>query len=460
MMNRTRFLFPALTAFLAAAFVGFTPPPTVADEPGPAVPPAATPPGDAGALSLPDDFFPILAWDPLHGWKEPHLERPNGLAGIAGCGFTIAGFVQPRDLPQCEQLGLSAILAPPDGDDPWFGPWRKLTDEQIEARVKAMIEQAGDRKSVLGYFLMDEPGTPSFPALGKAVAAVRKHAPGKLAYINLFPGYATLGAPDTSQLGAGSFTEYLERFVGEVHPQFLSYDNYMVQYSDDLQDRKKAASYFNDLLEVRRVALKHRLPFWNIVSSNQIRPGTPIPSPANLLFQSYTTLAAGGRGVSWYTYFASSSKARGYGYAPVDSDGHPTETWGCLQMVNRQIKTLGPRMNRLASTGVFFSSPPPVENLPLLPGRLVKDVVSRATARTPGDARLPVMVGEFAGGDGADYVMVVNLSLERSAHLRIETHKAYRRQEVASAEDGRWLPLDEPNGHWLVAGQGALIRLE
>jgi hypothetical protein len=155
---------------------------------------------------------------------------------------------------------------------------------------------------VLGCFIRDEPGALEFPYLAKLVAAVKRHDPGKLAYINLFPGYATLGARDTSQLQAETFTEYLERYVAQVKPQFISYDNYMVEYSQDLRDRVKAASYFRDLLEVRRVAMKHHLPFWNVVSSNQIRPFTTPPSPANLLLQAWTTLAAGGRGVSWFKY--------------------------------------------------------------------------------------------------------------------------------------------------------------
>src|SRR5262249_44872991 len=142
------------------------------------------------------------------------------------------------------------------------------------------------------------------------------YAPGKLAYINLFPDYATLGAPDTSQLGTPNYTEYLERFVTEVKPQLLSYDNYMVQYSMDLQDRAVAASYYRNLLEVRRVALEHQLPYLNIVASSQIRTDKAVPSPANLLFQAYTTLGAGYRGVTWYTYFGD-----GYAYAPLSKSG-------------------------------------------------------------------------------------------------------------------------------------------
>jgi hypothetical protein len=242
-------------------------------------------------------FFPIIPWDPLHGWSYPGTKPPGaGLAEVAACGFNMAGLVFPEDLQQCEKLGLSALLLPPDRmfTNYYFTTaWRTLSDEQIERRVQLMVRAGGQSRALAGYFIMDEPGVQDFPALAKAVAAVKKHAPGKLAYINLFPDYATLGAPDTSQLGASSCTEYLERFVREVRPQVISYDNYMVQYSGDLKDQAKAAGYYRNLLEVRRVALRHKLPYLNIVSANQQLPGMPVPSPANLAFQAYTTLAAG-----------------------------------------------------------------------------------------------------------------------------------------------------------------------
>ncbi len=406
------------------------------------------------------DFFPILPWSPVHGWRPPHGSPKYGVESMAECSFTVAGFARSEDLPLCERLGLAAIMAPPDDEIPWKRPWRTLADQEIDARVRAIVDWAGKSPAVMGYFIMDEPGTRDFAALAKAVAAVRKHAPGKLAYINLFPGYATIGAPDKSQLGAASFTEYLERYVAEVKPQFISYDNYMVQMADDLLDGKKTANYFNDLLEVRRVAMKHGLPFWNIVSSNQIRKYTTIPSPANMMLQAYTTLAAGGRGVSWYNYYGGSGSKPGYAYAPIDHTGNKTETWGYLRMVNHQIRTLGPIMNRLKSTGVFFSGPALVESLPLLPGRIVREVQAKASPRGFAAAALPVMVGEFQDTAGVDHLMVVNLSLERSANVRVQTHKAYAVKQVFSAQDGHTVPLDEENGLWLTAGQGALIRAE
>ena len=398
------------------------------------------------------DLYPILPWDVLHGWNwhEDRRNPKNGLNSIAECNFTLAGFVMPEDLPLCEKLGLHAIMAPLR-----FGNWREMKPDEIDRAVKEMVEAAGDSPAVLGYYIMDEPGSPAFPALAQAVAAVKKYAPGKLAYINLFPSYATVGAPDQSQLGTATYTEYLERFVNEVKPQILSYDNYMVQVSDDLTDERKARIYYADLLEVRRVAQKYGLPFWNIVSCNQIRKETTIPSPANLAFQAYTTLAAGGRGVSWFRYYQGR-----YDYAPVDHLDEKTLTWRYLQAANHQLKTLGPIMNRLTSTGVFFTSPSPVENLPLLPGKIVQEVQSTASPRGFSDAIPPIMVGEFQDEKGHDYVMLVNLSLEKSANIKIGTVKTRNVKQFFSPEDGRLLPLDEENGHWLLAGHGVLIKLD
>jgi hypothetical protein len=405
-------------------------------------------------LALPPDLFPIVTWDRQDSWRKFASSPEANLQTVSDCQFTVVGFVRPEDLPVCEKLGLLAIVAPSNPDKPWFRDWKNLSDEDIDRGVKAMVEESVNSTAVIGYAIMDEPGVAAFSKLAKAVAAVKKYAPGKLAHINLYPNYATLGAPDTSQLGTATYTEYLERFVTEVKPQFLCYDNYMVEYSDDLQDAKKAALYFANLLEVRRVAQKHGLPFWNVVCCNQIRKFTPIPSPANLALQAYTTLAAGGRGITWFKYHQG-----GYAYAPVDNSGRKTETWQYLQAVNAQVRTLGPIMNRLTSTGVFFPSPLD-KSLPLLPGRIIKHAQSKASSRGIAKMEPPLMIGEFIDEHGGDYVMVVNPSLERSTNVRLETIKAYKAKQVFSAVDGRLVPLDDKNGHWLVAGHGILVKLE
>lgn len=76
------------------------------------------------------------------------------------------------------------------------------------------------------------------------------------------------------------------------------------------------------------------------------------------------------------------------------------------------------------------------------------------------DAQPPIMVGEFRDSQGQNWVMLVNLSLEKSTNVRLTTVKSYERIEAISAEDGRSLPWDVQNGHWLLAGHGLLIRFE
>jgi hypothetical protein len=402
---------------------------------------------DASDLESPD-FFPILPWDPYHGWSVTPIERQlNGLDSIAACDFNMAGFVLPRDLARCRKLGLGAIVLPVDPaftNVQYIYNWKKLSDAEIDRRVKSLVAAAGTSTAIKGYFITDEPGASEFPALGKTVAAVKKYAPGKLAYINLFPDYATMGAPDISQLGTSNYTEYLERFVREVNPQVISYDNYMVQYSMDLKNQKAASDYFVNMLAVRRVALEHHLPYLNIVASSQLQPSSSIPSPANLAFQAYSTLAAGYRGVTWYTYFGDN-----YPYAPISKSGEKTLTWSWLNTVNHQVATLAPVMSRLTSTGVFFSDPPPAADLPRLPGDIVESVASSS----------PVMVGEFKHQNGGAYVMVVNLSLEKSIHFTLKTKSPEQPISIVSAIDGSFSPFNQKGGLWLAAGQGVLLVL-
>lgn len=397
---------------------------------------------DSATFDLPDNFFPILSWD-LPEWSAKPFSNPDhGLVSLDRCGFTTAAFVRPQHLAEVKRLGMQCILAPQE----FPIPWRKLSDEQIEATVKKMVDESAGNPSVMGYFLADEPGLPDFAALAKAVAAVKKLAPHKLAYINLFPDYATLGAPDLSQLGTANYTQYLERYVAIVKPQFLSYDNYRVLFTNDLQSAG-AADYFTNLLEVRRVALEHNLPFWNIVSSNRILPQTPVPSPANLLLQAYTTLAAGAKGLTWYTYYST-----GYLNAPIDANGNRTATWSYLRMVNEQIKLLGPILRPLKSTGVYFtkaaSAPLSGADLPALPGNWVQSIACAA----------PLMVGEFAAANGQQYAVIVNLSLRDSVSFKLTARDAKDEIREISVADASLIPLQPGNAEWLTAGQGMLLK--
>lgn len=405
---------------------------------------------DEGGVQWPKDFFPILPWDFL-GFPEYSLKD------VADCNFTIAGFVRPYDLHRVEENGLKAIIDLDLGN--WNRSmhrrqWRNLSNEEIDSYVKRLVVNAGNSEAILGFFIADEPSVLDFPFLGKAVEAIKKYAPGKLAYINLFPNYATLSTLDQmdSQLGTKTYLEYLERYVNEVKPQFISYDNYMTQYSGDLKNQKRVVSYFNNLLNVRSVAVKYGLPYWHIVSSNQVRKYTTIPSLPNMMFQAYTSLAAGFKGVSWYQF-----TQRGYDYSPVDKDQRKTPTYFYLKEVNRQILSLGLFLSNCESTGVYFSNMPSDSTLLSLPGAIVDSIKSEE----------PLMIGEFQDAENTQYVMVVNLSVERSASFSFSTKSGREKVYLVTPVEKGLEPVlrdRDINNHnnifWLTAGEGVLLKLQ
>jgi len=86
-----------------------------------------------------------------------------------------------------------------------------------------------------------------------------------------------------------------------------------------------------------------------------------------------------------------------------------------------------------------------------------------------------MMIGEFAGSAGKRYVMLVNLSLERSTHWKIKLKRGCSYETISAvdgkpfvevASKGKWLT---PYGHvgkkpkneceWLTAGEGVLLRI-
>jgi hypothetical protein len=424
---------------------------------------------DDGILSIEENPFDVnkfLIGRDFH--ENKFKDQDKGLKGMADCFFNIsdASDYKKQNFRLCRKLGLGVIVSA-EGKHKTGGDWMKMSDGEIDEYVRKMVEGAGKRKEIIGYHICDEPSSLAFPKLAVAVAAVRKYAPGKMATINLYPNYATLWTLDQikSQLGTRTYEEYLEDFVRIVKPDMISYDNYMVQFSMDQQEKSRAAQYYTNIMSVRKISLESQIPWWNVVSGNQIRFFTTIPTSANLLLQAYSSLAAGAGGVRWFTYWQG-----GYNYTPVNALEQKTFTWHYLREVNRQMSVIGPIVRKLKSTGVYFTDPAMDSSLPLLPGEHVLGVESEQ----------PLMIGEMLSEKGNRYIMVVNLSLEKSARFVLNTKIGNERLFVVSPTEEKPFfmeilshnsrnssikpkteeqeKLAGQKAYWLPAGQGVLIR--
>ena len=70
-----------------------------------------------------------------------------------------------------------------------------------------------------------------------------------------------------------------------------------------------------------------------------------------------------------------------------------------------------------------------------------------------------MMIGEFVSAKGTKYVMVINLSLEKTARFDLETKIAQEKiWTISVGEEGQLVQASHKNGIWLTAGQGVLIK--
>ena len=361
-------------------------------------------------------------------WGRTPGERAV-LKEIRECGFNLAGFVAPEHLDMVHEAGLKGIVFEKNAHV--TNAAAQLGKKEISRRVDALARRVKTHPAAFGYYLRDEPGAGIYPGLKKWVAQYRKSAPEALAYINLFPDYAS-----PAQMNAPTYAEYLESYLQIVRPKFISYDHYALMGDGSLR-----GSYFKNLEAVRTAARRHKVPFWNIVLSNA-HFNYAEPTEAGLRFQLYTTLAYGARGISYFTYFAPSTG--NYRLAPVDQFGNKTPTWDMLRSVNLQLHRLGPVYVGLKSLNVFHH--------PDVPEGCSGMQTSRLLSKLSGGS---LLVGEFEGPGARNFVLVMNKSLQSSTTFNLQFKKPGEVLQV-NAYTARIEPCAGENV-WLAPGQGMLL---
>jgi len=380
----------------------------------------------SGTQALSDtNFFPIMAWNSV-------AKDPATLQKMRECGLTIAGFVAPGTLDACRAAGLRAIVsdARASGYD-----WRNVDAAKARKNIASLAAKVGRHPALYGYYLRDEPDAGMFAGLATVASLIRELSPGKWPYINLFPDYATPG-----QLGTPDYSEYLEQFIATCHPSIISYDNYSL-----MDDGSVRENYWSNLEAVRAACQKHGIEFWNIVLSVAHFSYREL-NAADYRFQVYSTLAYGGRGIAYFTYFT--SPTGNYRMAPIDQFGHPTPTWYFMQQVNLQIQKLAPTLLQLSSDAVYHFGQIPSGAHGPPPNSLVSSA--------GGDSFL---AGDFTHRDGSRYLMIVNKDLAKSRPCSPQFRKAARRVQHVSAYNDGSTPF-EGEDVWLPPGGGLLLKVE
>jgi len=379
--------------------------------------------------------FAVMAWG-----SSP--SDPEQLRLMKEAGLNISGFCRVADLDKVQAAGLSCFVSDKraNGYD-----WEKLPPEaEIRRNIAELAREIADNPAALGFYLRDEPHASLMPGLGRVAALLREAMPGKWPYVNLFPYRVSL-----ERLGAPSYDAYVCMLVDVLEQPFLSYDNYSLVGGQMLD-------YFYTNLEIiRRISLETGRPFWNCILANA-HFNYMEPSDATFNLQVYATLAYGGRGIQYFTYFT--PQIGNYRLGAVDQFGNRTQTWDMLRRINLQIHALAPTLVRLRSTGVYHYPDVPDQGRPLAEAKLVAAVeMTQRYVRPPVMGRF--LVGEFEDPEGHPYILLVNKDLNNSFQFRLRTRPEGRKLFRVSPYSGRQEPFGREMD-WLAPGAGILLRLE
>ena len=409
----------------------------------------------SGPASRADDPAPAGPWEVgtpiVTYWAGPGYPGGAALDDAAAAQLVEGGWnlvwCHENELEVARRHGVRGMLT-----DPLLTP-DSLDDPSRLELLDSLIARVQGHPGLYAYHLVDEPNAAQFPALGRLVAHLRERDPAHLAYINLFPTYASNEQLGTRGDRVTAYQEHLRRYVDTVNPALISYDHY--QFGAD-GDRDQ---YFLNLDLIRRAAQQAGVPFLNIVQACTWTPSMRIPGPDEMRYLVYTTLAYGAQGISYYVY-----SYPGHTGAIALADGTPTPLYHTLKLLNREFAAVAAQLQTLRPAGVYHAgmAPPGSEPLPADLAFALEPPVPTAEYR-PLEPVKGVLLGCYGpqGTPGADasptHVLVVNLDYAADAVVGVRGPALIERFDAVT---GGWAPVRDTRAELhLPRGGGALLRV-
>jgi hypothetical protein len=365
---------------------------------------------------------------------------------MAAGGFNLVWCTE-KELDVAHRHGLRGQL-----QDGLINP-AALQDPAQRTKLDALIERVRSHPALYAYFITDEPNATNFPALGKLVAHLRQKDPAHLAYINLFPTYAS-----NEQLGnqgdvETAYRAHLRQYVDIVRPDLISYDHYQFTVKGD------SPHYFLNLAHIRRAAMEARLPFLNIVQACTWTPSMRVPKGDEMRYLVYTSLAYGAQGISYYVYCWP-----GHTGGIANPDGSPTPIYDTLKTLNREFVAIARQLQPLRSLGVYHAGmlPPGSEPIPQRARFLLDPALPLKEFKPPEPAK-GALLGLFGPvprpgqAPVATHALIANLDYETSQSFRL---RGPSRLELFDACSGQWYPAGRRAAELrLPPGGGQLVRV-
>ena len=303
------------------------------------------------------------------------------------------------------------------------------------ALLNDLIDSIKTHPALDSYFLTDEPGISGMQEWLSLFNYLKQKDPNHPGYINLSPTNAS-----TEQLGVtvpmslndpgwyskdfeyssaysliiGDYNAYLKTYIQIVNPKLISYDHYSFFINGDEPE------YFLNLALIRNAAVNSGIPFLNIVQACTIVPNWRVVNENEMRWLAYTTMAYGGRGLSWFLYWGPTS------YGGLYQDGLRMSLADFAAAINNEISILGPELIQLNSTGVYQTSPLPVGSMSIPNNSPVKI----------GSGQF--ILGLFTGTLTANAFMLVNRDYNNSSTAELTLNYGNATLWQLSLMTGKW----------------------
>jgi hypothetical protein len=368
-------------------------------------------------------------------WCGPSLTDAVAQQMVEG-GFNLVWCGNEKELDVAYRHGLrgqlrNGLLKPTSLDDP-------KRREQLDA----LITRVRKHPALYAYYLIDEPHASQFLGLGRLVSYLREHDPAHLAYINLFPTYASNKQLGTQGDVVTAYKEHLLLYVEQVKPELISYDHYQFRLKGD------GNQYFLNLAMIRRAARDAGVPFLNIVQACTWAPKVMrVPNTDEMRYLVYSTLAYGAQGISYYVYACANHHG-----SLVSLDGTPGPLYHALKSYNREFVAVAGELQPLRSLRVYHTSmrEPGCEPLPA-------DASFRLDfSKSPSGPR-GFLLGHFGAKAKPTHVVVVNLDYTNKVSA---TLIGPGELELFNAKSAQWTPAKKTAVEMILPpGGGKLVRI-
>lgn len=383
-----------------------------------------------------------MGWKHRGSWQQKDLvityccspppEEPY-VKNVAAQNYNLLPIAEEA-LPFAEKYGVRVLL------QHGLLSTKTLQSPRDLEQLDNLIERVKDHPAMDGYYIFDEPQEKDFPELSKLVKHIKARDPHHFCFVNLLPifGVQAKKLKDPSLIYKDHINEYIRQF----QPDLLSYDYYPF-----LKNAKSpmANLFFVHLRVMRECARRAHLPFMNIIqASDFLKNDWTMPTASQLRWQVYNTLAYGGRGVSYFLYWGSTSQGGMY------QDGKKMPLVDAGAALNREMKALSSTLMYMDSLYVFHTAP-------IAPGGMGAPFGCPLQITSSGQ----YVVGVFGENKQERAFMIVNRDFEKPSLAKVKVVGAETISEFQRVDSGWKTIAPNQNGEFqipLEAGDGKLFR--